>query len=236
MPTHPPARTPAAEFVAAVRADLLRHGDLDRAAAQQAYLKSSMPCHGISSPELGRLLGPHLAGFVPHDRAEWEAVVLALWDGATHREQRYAAIAVAQHALAAQWLDPDALPLLRHLVTSGAWWDLVDGIAGHLVGAVLAQHRAAATPVMLGWAGDADLWVRRTAVLSQLRHKGDTDTHLLHEVIEANVADTSFWLRKAIGWALREYARTDPDWVRAEVDLLGERLSGLSRREATKHL
>jgi 3-methyladenine DNA glycosylase AlkD len=89
---------------------------------------------------------------------------------------------------------------------------------------------------MRRWATDDDLWVRRSAVPCQLPHKGDTDTGLLREAVEANVADSSFWLRKAIGWALREYAKTDPDWVRAEVERLGDRLSGLSRREALKHL
>ena len=89
---------------------------------------------------------------------------------------------------------------------------------------------------MQAWAQDEDLWVRRTAVLSQLDHKAYTDTELLHDTIEPNLADTSFWLRKAIGWALRDYARVDPDWVRSEVERLGGRLSGLSRREALKHL
>ena len=78
--------------------------------------------------------------------------------------------------------------------------------------------------------------MRRTAVLCQLRCKAETDTDLLHDVIGANLDDRSFWLRKAVGWALREYSWTDPTWVRAEVDLFGDRLSGLSRREATKHL
>jgi 3-methyladenine DNA glycosylase AlkD len=73
-------------------------------------------------------------------------------------------------------------------------------------------------------------------VLCQLPHKADTDAALLRDVVEANVDDTSFWLRKAIGWALREYAKTDPDWVRAEVARLDGRISGLSRREALKHL
>ncbi len=76
--------------------------------------------------------------------------------------------------------------------------------------------------------------VRRS--LCQLLRKGDTDLALLTFAIERNLDDTSFWLRKAIGWSLRQYARTDPAWVRAYVDSLGDRLSGLSRREATKHL
>ena len=79
---------------------------------------------------------------------------------------------------------------------------------------------------MRAWAVDDDLWVRRTAVLCQLNHRADTDADLLHDMIEPNVADRSFWLRKAIGWALREYAKTDPDWVRAEVDRFGRQVVG----------
>jgi 3-methyladenine DNA glycosylase AlkD len=104
------------------------------------------------------------------------------------------------------------------------------------VGDVLAAHRAEVTPVIRKWAVDGDPWLRRTAVICQLRHGPDTDLDLLRFAIEANVADTSFWLRKAIGWALRQQARTDPEWVRAEVDRLDGRISGLSRREALKHL
>jgi 3-methyladenine DNA glycosylase AlkD len=159
-----------------------------------------------------------------------------LWDEATHREERYAATALARHRTARPWQDPAALDLYRHLVVTGAWWDHVDEVASQLVGGVLAGHRDDVTPVMRAWAVDDDLWVRRTAVLCQLNHRAETDVDLLRDVVEANVDDRSFWLRKAIGWALREHAKTDPDWVRAEVHRLGDRLSGLSRREALRHL
>jgi 3-methyladenine DNA glycosylase AlkD len=101
---------------------------------------------------------------------------------------------------------------------------------------VLARHREGATPVVRGWATDEDLWLRRTAVIAQLGRRESTDLDLLTHAIEANLDDRSFWLRKAIGWALRDYARTDPDWVRSRVETYGDRLSGLSRREATRHL
>ena len=114
-------------------------------------------------------------------------------------------------------------------MVTGAWWDHVDEVASHLVGGVLAGHRDDVTPVMRAWAVDDDLWVRRTSVLCQLNHPTDTDVDLLRDVVEANVDDRSFWLRKAIGWALRQHARVDPAWVRAYVDSLGDRLSGLSR-------
>lgn len=222
--------------LAQLRAELAAAGDPDRAAAQERYMKGVMPYHGLSQPQLRALLRPHLKAFAPRDRAEWEGTVRAWWDGATHREEQYAALAVARHPSARGWQDVRELDLYRHLVVTGAWWDVVDVIAGHLVGDVLAGHRAEATPVVREWAVDEDLWLRRASVICQLGHGEQTDVDLLAFAVESNVDDPSFWLRKGIGWALRQYARTDPAWVRGYVDLLGDRLSGLSRREATKHL
>ncbi len=224
------------ELIAGIRSALAGAGDPERAAGQQRYMKSEMPYYGVTLPALRKLLKPLLKQHPPASRAVWEATVRAMWDEATHREEWYAAVMVAQHPAAAGWLDPASLDLWRHLVTTGAWWDVVDETAANLVGAVLAGHRAEVTPVIRAWAVDEHLWLRRTAVICQLGAKERTDVDLLRFVIESNVDSTSFWLRKAIGWALRQYARTDPEWVRAEVDRLDGRLSGLSRREATKHL
>lgn len=224
------------DVVDAVRAALSGAGDPQRATDQQRYMKSTMPYRGITSGQLTALLRPVFAAYRPVDRAAWERDVRRLWDQAEFREDRYAATKLARHRLARPWQDPGALDLYRHLVVTGAWWDHVDEIAAHLVGGVLGGHRPRVTPVMVAWARDDDPWLRRAAVLSQLRHGDDTDTELLRRVVEDNVDDPSFWLRKAIGWALRAYAYVDPAWVRAEVERLGPRLSGLSRREALKHL
>ena len=223
-------------LVEAVRADLRAAGDPARAVGQQAYMRSELPFHGVRAPEVRALVRRHLASSFPTSRSTWEATIRVLWDDATHREERYAAIAVARHRQARVWRDPSSLPLWRHLVVTGAWWDLVDDVAAHLVGDVLARHRQVATPVVRGWAGADDPWLRRTAVLAQLGHRTDTDLALLAHAIEANLDDPTFWLRKAIGWALRDQARTDPDWVRSRVACWGDRLSPLSRREALKHL
>jgi 3-methyladenine DNA glycosylase AlkD len=225
-----------ADVVDAIRAALSGAGDPQRAIDQQRYMRSAMACRGITSGERTALLRPVLAAYHPVDRASWERDVRRLWDQAEFREDRYAAIKLARHRRARRWQEPEVLDLYRHLVTTGAWWDYVDEIAAHLIGGVLGDHRAEVTPVMLAWACDEDLWLRRAAVLSQLRHRSDTDTALLRQVVEDNVDDPSFWLRKGIGWALRAYAYVDPEWVRAEVERLGSRLSGLSRREALKHL
>jgi len=91
-------------------------------------------------------------------------------------------------------------------------------------------------PLIRGWSKDPDRWLRRSSIICQLRFKERTDVELLTEVIDANLADREFFVRKAIGWALRQYARTDPDWVRAFVLARDGSLSPLSRREAMKHL
>jgi 3-methyladenine DNA glycosylase AlkD len=224
--------------VDAVRAALAGAGDPERAAGQQAYMKSAMPYRGLTSPELKALLRPILAdpAYRIVERDDWEGAVRDLWDGATHREERYAATTLTGHSAYRAWQDPDAVPLYRHLVVTGAWWDHVDEVASNRIGPILLSHNEVMTPIVREWATDDDLWLRRTAIISQLTFKEQTDLALLREAIEPNLADTSFWIRKAIGWSLRQHARTDPDWVRAVVAEYGDRLSGLSRREALKHL
>ncbi len=228
----------SAPVVEAIRAALAVAGDPERAVAQQAYMKSAMPYRGLTAPQLRTLLRPLLAHPDLHlaDRPAFEHAVRDLWDGATHREERYAATALTGHRAYRRWQDPALVPLYRHLVVTGAWWDHVDELASQRIGPILLAHSAAMTPVVSGWATDEDLWLRRTAILSQLTFKERTDTDLLRTAIEPNLADTSFWIRKAIGWSLRQHARTDPDWVREAVAQWGGRLSGLSRREALKHL
>ena len=229
-------------LVGAVRAALAGVGDPERALAQQAYMKSALPYRGLTAGELAALLRPLLAdpALAPATRQEWEDGIRALWDHPAYREERYAAHALTGHRAARGWQDPDALPLYRHLVETGAWWDHVDALAADRVGPILLAHREAVTPVMRAYAVDGHLWVRRTAVLAQLKHGERTDLDLLTDVLDANLEDSlhgrEFFVRKAVGWALRQHARTDPGWVRGYVDNRGARLSGLSRREALKHL
>ena len=238
------AAPPTSTLVEAIRAALddPAVGDPERAVAQRAYMKSPMPFRGISKPELSALLRPLLGdkALAPTTREEWADAVRALWDHATHREEWYSALAVAGHRAARPWQGPDALPLYRHLVVTGAWWDVVDPVAADLVGPILFSHRDIVTPIMRSDAVDTHLWVRRTAILAQLKHRSATDLDLLADVIDANLEGSlhgrDFFIRKAVGWALRQHARTDPDWVRAFVESRGDRLSGLSRREALKHL
>ncbi len=228
-------------LVDAVRQALERVGDPERARRQQAYMTSALPYRGLTAPELRTLLRPLFVGHRLGDADTWRDTARELWDGATHREEWYAAIALLRHRQYRRWVDPELLPLLLHLVRTGAWWDVVDEIASHLAGGVLAEHRAAVTPVVRRWSRDEDsMWVRRTAILAQLRHRGATDTTLLADVLDANLEGSTygsqFFVRKAVGWALRQHSRTDPAWVRTYVATHAERLAPLSRREALRLL
>jgi 3-methyladenine DNA glycosylase AlkD len=221
-------------LVDAVRVALVAAGDPVRARGAQAYMKSAMPFHGVPVPEVRRIARAELGAHPLPDRQTWHDTVLELWDGATHREERYAALALLRSSWAA-YQDLASLELIRHLVVTGAWWDLVDELA-HAVGAVLRMAGPPAAQVVRAWSRDEDLWLRRAAILSQLGAGTATDRALLGECLDANLADPAFFIRKAIGWALRDLARADPVWVTAFVETAGDRLSPLSRREATKHL
>jgi 3-methyladenine DNA glycosylase AlkD len=230
------------DVVDAIRRELEKMGDPDRAKNHQAYMKSTMPSRGISAPQLKATLRPLLAdpAYVLTGRDEWEATIHGLWDTAQFREERYAAVAICRHRLYRSWAQkPCAMPLYRHLVESGAWWDFVDEIAAHQIGPVLRSHPETESDRIRSWAVADSMWVRRAAILSQLLSKDETDRQLLLDCITANLADREFFIRKAIGWSLRQYARSGPaaaGWVRGTVDELGTRLSPLSRREALKHL
>lgn len=224
------------ELVAAVRDGLAALADPQKATAMQAYMKSAMPFRGVQAPAARRVFGPAIAAHPLPDGPAWQDTVAELYDHAGFREERYGALAVACHRRYREHLTPDRLPFLGHLVRTGGWWDLVDDIAAHLVGPLLLHHHRAAAPTIRRWARDEDRWLRRTAVICQLGAKDRTDVALLAEAVEANLDDPDFFLRKGVGWALRQYARTDPSWVRAFVDAHADRISPLSRREALKHL
>lgn len=206
-----------------------------RAPAMQAYMKSSMPYLGVSSVPRRAALKTVFADLAWPDSAAWQADVLALWRGTEFREERYAAIELCAIKAARPFQHIDALPMYEEMIVSGAWWDYVDEIAGHRLWVLLQNDRAAMTPTMLAWSTDADMWKRRSSIICQLPAKAATDLDLLYACIEPSIGSTEFFLRKAIGWALRQYAWTDPDEGARYVAANADRLSGLSKREALKN-
>ena len=221
------------DLIAAVRSALRELANPERAAGAQAYMKSTIPSLGIRVPDVRRIAARAAADFPPASAGQLRATVLELWRTSAFREERYAAIDLTGVRLVAK--DLEMLPVYGEIIRSGAWWDFVDGVSGRIC-ALLQAHPVAVSGTLREWSRDPDLWLRRAAITSQLSAKGATDTALLADVIEPNLADREFFIRKAIGWALREYAKTDPVWVEAFVVRHGDAMSPLSSREALRRV
>jgi 3-methyladenine DNA glycosylase AlkD len=223
-----------------LRAALEQHADPAKAPAMQAYMKSAMPYRGVASPGQKAIFREVLGARPLESRASWESAVLELWDDAQFREERYAAIALLAYRRYAGWRDPQTLPLIDHLVVTGAWWDYVDALATRTLGPLARAYPAELVPLIRTWAADDDLWRRRAAIIHQVGAGDAADRDLLAACVapslEPNPMSREFFLRKAIGWALRDLARRDPSWVRAYTAEHAAELSGLSRREALTHL
>ncbi|MFD6700782.1 MULTISPECIES: DNA alkylation repair protein [unclassified Microbacterium] len=213
-----------------IREALRTAADPALAPGQQAYMKSTMPFLGVRVPEARRLTREAARGITDVD--ELREAALDLWRAAEHREERYAAQALM--ALKPLRRRLDLLDVHEEMIRSGAWWDHVDEVA-HRLADLLDAHPEELSVELRVWADDEDLWIRRAAIIAQLGRTQRVDRALLTDAIEPNIADPEFFIRKAIGWALREVARHDPDWVREFIDA-HPGLSPLSRREALKHL
>jgi 3-methyladenine DNA glycosylase AlkD len=224
-----------AELISQLNEQLRADADTTVAPAMQAYMKSTMPYLGVRMPKVRRIVRTVEAVRPPADQAQLIATVYTMWQQATYREQRYAAAALTATTTARRLSGLGLLPLLEHMIRTGAWWDHVDDVS-HRVGALLIDDRSAMTPVVQQWAEDGDKWIRRSAIICQLQAKHATDSALLSETILANAADPDFFIRKAIGWALRDYARDNPHWVRTFVSENRGELSPLSVREALKRI
>ena len=202
----------------------------------QAYMKSAMPYHGVATPLLRKICKAVFANLTFRTHSQWQALLLNLWRKARFREERYAALYLAGDRRAQPFQTLAAMPLYEEMIVTGAWWDFVDDIASHRVGPILKDYPAPMHRKMLAWSQSPDLWKRRTAIICQLGFKSETDLELLYACIEPSLGSKEFFLQKAIGWALRQYAWTDGAEIKRYVRLNRTRLSNLSRREALKNI
>jgi 3-methyladenine DNA glycosylase AlkD len=224
------------EWVRAARAGLAEVADPEAAEPMRAYMKSEMPFRGVPKPARERLLRALVGTHPLADADELLDVADTLWTQAGYREERYLALGLVGHRRYAGWARPQWVgSVFRRWIVTGGWWDFTDEIASRHIGPLLRAHPDRLTPVLRGWITDPDRWLRRTSIICQLGSGAATDLALLRDAIVANLHDRDFFLRKGIGWALRQHARADPDWVRGFVAEHPE-LSPLSRREALKHL
>ncbi|MGW7383586.1 DNA alkylation repair protein [Streptomyces sp. NPDC054794] len=206
--------------------------DRERAAAMRAYMKDVAPFLGIPTPDRRALSRAVLAGTSRPDESDCAALALRCWE-LPEREYHYFAVDyLRRHAARCS---SGFLPVARHLLTTVPWWDTVDLLAAHLVGALVAADPELVAD-MDRWIADDDLWVARTALLHQLRYKERTDTDRLFAYCLLQSGHPDFFIRKAIGWCLREYAKTDPEAVRDFLARERGRFAPLTVREALKNI
>ncbi|MEU8508063.1 DNA alkylation repair protein [Streptomyces brevispora] len=203
-----------------------------RARSAAAYMKDIAPFLGIPTPRRRALSRTVLEGTPRPGETDCAAIALRCW-GLPEREYQYFAADYLRRHVAR--CSSGFLPVVRHLVSTVPWWDTVDVLAAHVVGPLVAAGPELRRD-MDAWIGDDDVWIVCTAPLHQLRFKEDTDTGRLFGYCLRRADHPDFFIRKAIGWCLREYAKTDPQAVQGFVDGARGRLSPLSVREATKHL
>jgi len=204
--------------------------DPDKAKPMTTYLKDQFEFFGVQAGprrQAQRGVVKELADASPEQ-------LLAFADACWQRPQR------ELHYLACDSLrkysarlTADHLPAVETLITTNSWWDTVDSLAAYVVGAIVGSDRSQVA-VMDVWINDPNLWRARTAILHQLSYKESTDAERLFHYCRQRADDTEFFIRKALGWALRQYARVAPDEVRAFVTTHDKELSGLTKREAMR--
>jgi 3-methyladenine DNA glycosylase AlkD len=216
--------------IEAIRDGLAGLANPAKAPDMQAYMKSAMPFYGVQKPARAQLARAVFDAHPLDDFDAWQRTIQTMWRDATHREERYLALALLQDRRYRAYRTMRALPLYEELIVTGAWWDFVDEVSAGPLGALLPE----VAPTLRDWSTDAVMWKRRASIIAQVRRKRDTDFELLTACIEPNRGDREFFIRKAIGWALRAYAWVEPEVVIAYCDT--HELSPLSRREALKNV
>ncbi|MFC2112044.1 DNA alkylation repair protein [Bacteroidota bacterium] len=202
----------------------------ERAVQMKKYMKDQFEFYGIGTPDRRAMMSAHIREYGLPDWSDIEAISRSLWE-MDERECQFTQLDLMNRMK--KKLRPENLSLLEYLITTKSWWDTVDGLAGWFVGELFKRHPELIKPTTERWMKSGDIWLQRSCLLFQLKYKKDTDLDLLFSFISALSDHKSFWIRKAIGWILREYSKTDPQAVKDYVDAHPE-LSGLSKREALK--
>lgn len=201
----------------------------DHAAAMKAYMKNKFEFLGVKTPARRKLTKTFFKQQTD-SVIDWNFINEA-WSN-PYRELQYAALDYLESRK--KPLTPSDLPRLKKLAQTKSWWDIIDFL-DRLVGSIIARFPET-KEIILSWSCDEDIWLRRLAVDHQLLRKEETDTELLEKILVNNLSQTEFFINKAIGWALRDYSKTNPDWVRDFIERHQTKMAALSIREGSKYL
>jgi 3-methyladenine DNA glycosylase AlkD len=218
------------DYTAKLRETFTQHQNEETARPMEAYMRDQFAFFGLKSPLRKEVYKQFIKenGYPENDMLH--TAVKELWE-MPEREMQYAALGLVDGCL--KKLEEQDHKLLEYMVVNKSWWDTIDHIAANHAGKLFRLYPHLMGTVGMRWRKSEDFWLRRTMILFQLKYKGDTNKELLREIIDENLGSKEFFINKAIGWALREYAKTNPDWVVEVADSLD--LAPLSRREALKN-
>lgn len=206
--------------------------DPEKAPGMQAYMKTGQPFYGVQAGPRRKAFKIVAKNYKQITREEYKQIIFELWHGRT-REEMYQALEVATHYK--QYLDLQSWPIYEQLVNTATNWDTLDWIAAGLISPLVLEHKKLEKE-LVKWSTSNNFWVRRASLLAHLHHKEETNAELLAKTILALAHEKEFFIRKAIGWVLRDYSYTNPEWVVAFVKANQDKLSGLSKREALKQI
>lgn len=220
------------KFVNELEAYYTEHASAENAVAMEKYMKNLFPFYGIKTVLRRALLKEAVEYNTTEVKVNTRKIALELYNK-PEREYHYSAIEILTKELKKKYVIED-IGLIEDLLVTNSWWDSVDSISKNILGAYLQQYPAETEKVVERFSGSGNMWLNRAAILFQLGYKQNTNQKLLFSECDKHKESTEFFIQKAIGWALREYAKTNTEAVRAFVSTAG--LKPLSTREALKNI
>ncbi len=220
------------QFISKIESILIKYGNEQDAQAMSKYMKNNFPFLGIKKPRRAELTLPLIKEAKEFASEKWLIEASGLLWKKKEREYHYVAIELLTRYR--KMLTPESFRAIEDLLVSNSWWDSVDGLTGCVVSPLVATYPELKKK-MNAYIIDPNMWLRRVSIIHQLPYRKNTDEELLFKACSMNMMDQEFFIRKAIGWALRQYAKTEPKAVYSYVEANKHKLSGLSIREALKH-
>lgn len=220
-----------ANIVQELKDTFIQHKNPTLALKQSAYMRNQFSFLGISKPELAFLEKAIVKKYLLLDEHQLVAIIHELWQ-LEEREFHYTALNLAQRYK--KLFSPGSFNTFEYLIRTKSWWDTVDTLAIHTIGNLVSTHYSLIN-IMDNWIQDPCLWIQRSALIFQVRWKLRTDEERLFRYCEYSASDNDFFIRKAIGWALREYSKTNSTAVKEFITKNKHILHSLSIREGLKY-
>ena len=204
--------------------------DNARALDMSKYMKNKFEFFGVGASVRNEIWKPYFKEAKKTKKIDWDFIEICFKHD--KRECQYTAAYYLKYMK--KFLVEDDIPKLKELVLTKSWWDTVD-ILDKVIGSIIYNNKNL-NPIILEWSKDDNIWLRRVAIDHQLLRKEHTDIKLLEKILINNLNHKEFFVNKAIGWALRDYSKTNPQWVRNFIEVHKENMASLSIREASKYL